>query len=350
MDDVRAVMDAAGAERAAVVGVSEGGPMCTLFAATHPDRTLALVTMGSYARRNWAPDYPIGRRAEQDGWLRPTAEQWGRYAARRFLERARAVDRRRRGGDRVVRVLPRARREPVGGGGDHRHERGDRRPPRAADRARPVARPLPRGRVPARGEPLHGRAAAGRAGGRGPGRRPPALGGRPGRPCSTRSSAFLGGLRDAAAEPEPVLTTVLDADLPESERGLAALDARALPRAGARRRPPGRVRASFDGPARAVRCATRARRQRPARCAPACTRASASCATAGSAGAALEIAAGVAGTAAPARSSPPRRCRTSSPAPGSTSPSAAPSTCSSPAPSSEWRLFSVDRNIKGQSL
>ena len=42
--------------------------------------------MGTYARRNWAPDYPIGRRREQDGWLRPTPEQWGRFAARRFLE------------------------------------------------------------------------------------------------------------------------------------------------------------------------------------------------------------------------------------------------------------------------
>ena len=36
--------------------------MCTLFAATHPDRTQALMTLGAYARRNWAPDYPIGRR------------------------------------------------------------------------------------------------------------------------------------------------------------------------------------------------------------------------------------------------------------------------------------------------
>src|SRR3954453_18883980 len=54
MDDVRAVMDAVGAERAVVVGVSEGGPMCTLFAATHPDRCSALVTLGAYARRNWA--------------------------------------------------------------------------------------------------------------------------------------------------------------------------------------------------------------------------------------------------------------------------------------------------------
>ena len=92
MDDVRAVMDAVGAERAAVVGVSEGGPMCTLFAATHPDRCQALITLGAYARRNWAPDYPIGRRAEQDGWLRPTAEQWGRFATERFLaERAPSI-------------------------------------------------------------------------------------------------------------------------------------------------------------------------------------------------------------------------------------------------------------------
>ena len=50
------------------------------------------MTLGAYARRNWAPDYPIGRRPEQDGWLRPTAEQWGAYAARRFLaERAPSI-------------------------------------------------------------------------------------------------------------------------------------------------------------------------------------------------------------------------------------------------------------------
>ena len=84
--------------------------MCTLFAATHPDRTQALITLGAYARRNWAPDYPIGRRAEQDGWLRPTAEQWGALRHRALPGRARADDRRRRGGDRLVHVLPRARR------------------------------------------------------------------------------------------------------------------------------------------------------------------------------------------------------------------------------------------------
>jgi pimeloyl-ACP methyl ester carboxylesterase len=50
MDDVRAVMDAVGSERAALFGVSEGGPMSLLFAATYPERARALVLYGSYAR------------------------------------------------------------------------------------------------------------------------------------------------------------------------------------------------------------------------------------------------------------------------------------------------------------
>src|SRR4051794_13259753 len=86
MHDVRAVLDAVGAERAVVVGVSEGGPRGALFAGPLRARRRALIRRGSYARRNGAPDYPSGRRPEHDGWLRPTAEQWGRFAARRFLE------------------------------------------------------------------------------------------------------------------------------------------------------------------------------------------------------------------------------------------------------------------------
>jgi class 3 adenylate cyclase len=59
MDDVRAVMDAAGSERAALFGYSEGGPMSILFAATYPDRTSALVLYGSYAKRvDPDDDYP----------------------------------------------------------------------------------------------------------------------------------------------------------------------------------------------------------------------------------------------------------------------------------------------------
>lgn len=58
MDDVRAVMDAAGSERAILFGISEGAPMSLLFAATYPERTESLVLCGAMARSTWAPDYP----------------------------------------------------------------------------------------------------------------------------------------------------------------------------------------------------------------------------------------------------------------------------------------------------
>src|SRR5204862_6077989 len=58
MDDVRAVMDAVGSERAALFGISEGGPTSVLFAATHPERAAALVLHGAMGRTTEAPDYP----------------------------------------------------------------------------------------------------------------------------------------------------------------------------------------------------------------------------------------------------------------------------------------------------
>ena len=80
MDDVRAVMDAAGSERAALIGVSEGGAMSILFAATHPERTSALVLYASMARTTWAEDYPIGtpKEALMQGtleWIAPHADE-----------------------------------------------------------------------------------------------------------------------------------------------------------------------------------------------------------------------------------------------------------------------------------
>ena len=65
MDDVRAVMDAVGSEKAALLGVSEGGPMSALFAATYPERTRALIMYGSYPKRQWSPDYPWAPTPEQ---------------------------------------------------------------------------------------------------------------------------------------------------------------------------------------------------------------------------------------------------------------------------------------------
>ncbi len=64
MDDVRAVMDAAGCERAALLGISEGVPMCILFAATYPARVRALVCTGGMARSTYAEDYPWGTPVE----------------------------------------------------------------------------------------------------------------------------------------------------------------------------------------------------------------------------------------------------------------------------------------------
>ena len=78
MDDVRAVMDAVGSKRAALLGYSEGGPMCMLFAVTYPERTEALITVGSYARMASAPDYPFGRTPkQQQDLLDSIRERWG---------------------------------------------------------------------------------------------------------------------------------------------------------------------------------------------------------------------------------------------------------------------------------
>lgn len=78
MDDVRAVMDAAGAEQAALFGISESGPMCLMFAATYPARTSALVLYGTFARLLRAPDYAIGMPAESAGkFLELLEESWG---------------------------------------------------------------------------------------------------------------------------------------------------------------------------------------------------------------------------------------------------------------------------------
>jgi len=73
MDDVRAVMDAAGSESAALFGYFEGGPMSVLFAATYPERTRALVLFGTYARY-WQPELSDEERREQ---LEDVVARWG---------------------------------------------------------------------------------------------------------------------------------------------------------------------------------------------------------------------------------------------------------------------------------
>ena len=78
MDDVRAVMDAADSDRAAIFGISEGGPMSILFAATYPERTSALIMYGAYAKRARAKDYPFGWRDEEwEAFFANVENHWG---------------------------------------------------------------------------------------------------------------------------------------------------------------------------------------------------------------------------------------------------------------------------------
>ena len=78
MDDIRAVMDAAGSNRAAMFGVSEGGPLSTLFAATYPARTAALIMYGAYAKWIRADDYPWApTREEHETAFRVYEKHWG---------------------------------------------------------------------------------------------------------------------------------------------------------------------------------------------------------------------------------------------------------------------------------
>ena len=80
--DVQAVMDDVGSERAALFGYSEGGPMCCLFAATHPERTSALVLYGTYAkRRDPDDDYPwCATWDERQAYAAEIEREWGTEA------------------------------------------------------------------------------------------------------------------------------------------------------------------------------------------------------------------------------------------------------------------------------
>jgi len=78
MHDVHAVLDQVGSQRATLFGISEGSPMSLLYAATYPERTSALVLYGTYARRSWAPDYTFGwTDAQWSTFLDDIEHNWG---------------------------------------------------------------------------------------------------------------------------------------------------------------------------------------------------------------------------------------------------------------------------------
>lgn len=78
MDDIRAVMDDAGVERAAIFGASEGGNMACMFAAAYPERVTHLILFGVFAKREWSPDYPWApTREERQAWIEMIEREWG---------------------------------------------------------------------------------------------------------------------------------------------------------------------------------------------------------------------------------------------------------------------------------
>jgi len=78
MEDARAVLDAAGMERASVYAISEGGPTAALLAATYPERVERLVMYGTWARMLQGPDYPEGQPAESfERFVAIARENWG---------------------------------------------------------------------------------------------------------------------------------------------------------------------------------------------------------------------------------------------------------------------------------
>ena len=93
IDDVRAVLDAAESEQAAIFGHSEGGSMSVLFTATHPSRTRALVTFGIFAKRQRSADYPWAPSVEdRQAGIAQVEREWGSAEIVRSLAPSRAND------------------------------------------------------------------------------------------------------------------------------------------------------------------------------------------------------------------------------------------------------------------
>ena len=215
MDDVRAVMDAAGSERAVLLGVSEGAPLSMVFAATHPERTAGLIFVGGEVKEILEDDWPWDNRnaggvrgnLERSSPARSRGERPKRVWFAPSKEYDPAVMEWRRA-PRTNRCFTR------GGSRVHAARQRDRRPPRRAVDPRADARPA---RCPgirssrsnrAAGSPSRSREPASsswRARTTCPGSTSPIR-------SSPRSASFLTGFREAA-EPEQILATVLFTDI-----------------------------------------------------------------------------------------------------------------------------------------
>lgn len=138
MDDVRAVMDAVGSKRAAIMGVSEGGPMTLLFAATYPERTAAAIICGSTStyRRDRRP--PLAPRARGGGGGDRVVRKNNRWGTREYADERLRHFGPTWGDTGLVGPLPPAEREPIDPRRVEPDEHGHRRPPRVTHDPVPI--------------------------------------------------------------------------------------------------------------------------------------------------------------------------------------------------------------------
>jgi pimeloyl-ACP methyl ester carboxylesterase len=269
MDDVRAVMDAAGSERAFLFGISESGPMCALFAATHPERSAGLILCNTFARILVAEDHPWALEPERwERLLEVIEARWGSGLTAELFARSRASDEAfRRAWGRFERraVSPGAMRKilAMAKDTDVRQVLGSIRVPTLVIHRRDDPIPVEGGRYLARHIP---------------GARLVEVPGEDHFPWVGDTEAILGEVEHfvtgarRGAEPDRILATVLFTDIVDSTRHVAERgdrDWRELLTQfqAATRRELERFRgrevdtagdgffATFDGPARAIRCA-----------------------------------------------------------------------------------------------
>jgi class 3 adenylate cyclase len=270
MDDLRAVLDACGSERASLLGFWEGGPMCALFAATYPQRTRALVLYGAPAAFTKAPGYPWAPDAEANAnIMQAFGDTWGQGRLRIMVAPSVTDD------ERIARWYARLERLGASPGAaialwrmnceiDVRHVLPSVRVPTLVlHRRDDTSLPVEVGRYVAQQVP---------------GARFVELEGRDHLPWVGNMEPFLGEIEEfltgtrGAAEVDRVLATVLFTDIVESTERARELGDRSwrdlLERFQDRVRDAvGRFRgreidtagdglfATFDGPARAIRCA-----------------------------------------------------------------------------------------------
>ena len=272
MDDVRAVMDAAGSQRAFLLGHSEGGLLAALFATTYPARTAGVVFFSSDVRGAWAPDHPWGTtREEFERELEAVERGWGNGAFARSMAADLAPPGQGRGLPRLGGQVLSAERKPERRDRHRPHVVRDRCPTHRAVAWRPEPGPLASRRrlcgrepIPRRARARHHRRGASRIGPRSldwrrrpDGRRDRGIHLRgEGRGCRARSHAGDGAVHrhrwfhgTSPRARRSCVGELLEAHHARVRAQLARFRGREIDTAG------DGFLATFDGPARGVRCA-----------------------------------------------------------------------------------------------